>query len=97
MKLHVFKIRLLSSYGVNYAESSDCHGDCSDSDVEDPAEICTLGIAALPPPNADPPPSLEHIVTLMKQSNYNWFEFHQKVVAEMDTGEDISQLFANQI
>ena len=68
---------LLSSYGVNYADSSDCDGDYSDSDVEDPTEICTLGIAVLPVPSTDPPPSLEHI-TLMKQINCNWFEFHQK-------------------
>ena len=78
---------------MNYADSSDCDSDCSDSDV-DPAEICTLGIAALPAPSTDPPPSLEHMITLMKRSNYNWFEFHQKVVAKMDNGKDVSEFFS---
>ena len=67
-----FKIRLFypCSFGVNYADSSDCDDDCSDSDVEDPAERCALEITTVPP-STKLSPSLENMMTLMKLSNYS--------------------------
>ena len=82
---------VLSRFGVNYADSSNCDHDCSDSDVEDPAERCTLEITV--PPSTKLSPSLEDMMTLMKLSNYNWFEFHQKILAETgDCGDDLDIL-----
>ncbi len=81
---------MLSSFGVNYSDSSDCDDDCSDSDVENPAERCALEIAAVPTPSISPSHSLENMRTLMKKSNYNWFEFHRAIVAETDDcGDDL--------
>ena len=80
---------------MDYADdSSDCDNDCSESDVEDPTKRYTSGIATVPAPCTNPPLSLENIVILMQQSNYNWFEFHQKMVAEMDDNEDHSDIFS---
>lgn len=78
---------ILSSFGVNYADSSDCDDDCSDSDVEDPAERCALETTV--PTSSNLSPSLENM-TLMKLSKYNWFEFHQRILAETgNCGDDL--------
>ena len=74
--------------GVNYADSSDCDDDCSDSDVEDSAERCALETTV--PPSSNLSPSLENKTTLMKLSKYNWFEFHQRILAETgNCGDDL--------
>ena len=71
---------VLSRFGVNYADSSDCDDDCSDSDV-DPAERYALEITVSPSTNLSP--SLENMTTLMKLSNYSKSRFRVRIQMTM--------------
>ena len=85
---------LLSSFGLHYADdSSDSDGNCSDSSVEDVTDGCALGIETGPAPSSNLSISLESMATLMKQSNYNWFEFQERIVAETGDYERHSVVF----
>lgn len=75
---------ILATFGIqptNESDSSESEGE--DMPVEDHSELVGGGKNRV---------HLDDLVPLMQQSSFNWFQFHEKVVALMETEKEVSDI-----